>query len=502
MIGIVWGTISLLLKQMDQSTQTGDSIYDTSDDGAEDNDDVYDDANDDDIDDIDTDDDDSSTFGDDFDDEDWDEFFENAFAHVIAFFDNDANVLKMASASSPIEDEIAAEISDWMMGDFRMMEFVREHIVLFALEEAACRDIPCRQIAHYGLPSWKSVMDRKRIDHKLAILDRLPFPDQRTPQWYETRYNIISATAASKVLASEAQRNSVIYEKIKPYEEYMAECNGRTNYRGTMTPMEWGVKYEPVSVLLYEKRNRTKLAFYGCVVHAEYPFIGASPDGINHLPSSPLYGRMVEIKNIVNREITGVPSDAYWIQMQMQMEVCDLEECDFLETRIREFDGGYDEYLAYMEENKDIVVYEEEDDRECDKSECDKSECGQVVRVAQKSRVEFDEATGTIRYLPSMAPYYVYSEIGERREWTQWMKQEIQEEEYTYTVSYWYVDEYSCVFVPRNRTWFMAALPHLRECWNTIVEERIGGSVEHRAPKRRKGMPETSAIIVVNKLQE
>jgi putative phage-type endonuclease len=463
--------------QMDQSTQTGDSIYTTSDDD-EVFDEVYD-ANVD-TDDNDTDDNDED-FGVDFEEEDWDEFFENAFAHVIAFFDNDANVLKMASASSPIEDEIAAEIADLMMGDSRMAEFVREHIVLFALEEAACRDIPCRQIAHYGLPSWKSVMDKKRIDRKLAILDRLPFPDQRTPQWYETRYNIISATAASKVLASEAQRNSVIYEKIKPYEEYMAECNGRTNYRGTMTPMEWGVKYESVSVLLYEKRNRTKLAFYGCVVHAEYPFIGASPDGINHLPSSPLYGRMVEIKNIVNREITGVPSDAYWIQMQMQMEVCDLEECDFLETRIREFEGGYAEYLAYMDN-------EEEEE--------DKRECGQVVRVAQKSRVEFDEATGTIRYLPSMAPYYVYSEIGERREWTQWIEEE---EEYTYTVSYWYVDEYSCVFVPRNRTWFMAALPHLRECWNTIVEERIGGSVEHRAPKRRKA---TDSIIVVNKLQE
>lgn len=487
---------------MDQSTQTGDSIYDTPDDDERANDDDEDNgtndnnsANDD-TDDIDTDDDESSTsFGNDFDDDDWDEFFENAFAHVIAFFDNDVNVLKMASASSPIEDEIATEIVDLMMGDSRMMDFVREHIVLFALEEAACRDIPCRQIAHYVLPSCKSVMDRKRIDHKLAILDRLPFPDQRTPQWYETRYNIISATAASKVLASEAQRNSVIYEKIKPYEEYMAECNGRTNYRGTMTPMEWGVKYEPVSVLLYEKRNRTKLAFYGCVVHSEYPFIGASPDGINHLPGCPLYGRMVEIKNIVNREITGIPSDAYWIQMQMQMEVCDLEECDFLETRIREFDGGYDEYLAYLD-NKDAIMLNEEE------GECEQRECGQVVRVAQKSRVEFDEVTGTIRYLPSMAPYYVYSEIGERREWSQWIKQE-EGEEYTYTVSYWYVDEYSCVFVPRNRTWFMAALPHLRECWNTIVEERIGGSVEHRAPKRRKGMPETSAtIIVVNKLQE
>ena len=45
------------------------------------------------------------------------------------------------------------------------------------------------------------------------------------------------------------------------------------------------------------------------------------------------YGRLVEIKNIVNREITGIPKKEYWVQMQLQMEVTDLDECDFLETR-------------------------------------------------------------------------------------------------------------------------------------------------------------------------
>ena len=45
---------------------------------------------------------------------------------------------------------------------------------------------------------------------------------------------------------------------------------------------------------------------------------------------------MLEIKNIVNREINGIPKKEYWIQMQLQMEVCDLGECDFLETRFKE----------------------------------------------------------------------------------------------------------------------------------------------------------------------
>jgi hypothetical protein len=43
---------------------------------------------------------------------------------------------------------------------------------------------------------------------------------------------------------------------------------------------------------------------------------------------------MVEIK-IYTTERYGIPTDNYWIQMQFQMEVCDLDECDFFETRMK-----------------------------------------------------------------------------------------------------------------------------------------------------------------------
>ena len=35
-------------------------------------------------------------------------------------------------------------------------------------------------------------------------------------------------------------------------------------------------------------------------------------------------------------KLDGIPKKEYWIQMQLQMEVCDLDECDFLETRFIE----------------------------------------------------------------------------------------------------------------------------------------------------------------------
>ena len=47
---------------------------------------------------------------------------------------------------------------------------------------------------------------------------------------------------------------------------------------------------------------------------------------------------MLEVKNIYNRDIDGNPKEEYWIQMQIQLETCDLEICDFLETRFKEYE--------------------------------------------------------------------------------------------------------------------------------------------------------------------
>ena len=83
---------------------------------------------------------------------------------------------------------------------------------------------------------------------------------------------------------------------------------------------------------------------FGCIPHKEFKNIGASPDGINTDPKSSRYGRMVEVKNRFSESvpITGIPKEEYWIQMQLQMNVCELNECDFLETRFKQYDNYQD----------------------------------------------------------------------------------------------------------------------------------------------------------------
>ena len=68
------------------------------------------------------------------------------------------------------------------------------------------------------------------------------------------------------------------------------------------TPFHWGQKYEPLSVLYYEYIYDTKIDDFGCIPHNSYSYIAASPDGINCKRDNNRYGRMLEIKNMINRE--------------------------------------------------------------------------------------------------------------------------------------------------------------------------------------------------------
>ena len=81
------------------------------------------------------------------------------------------------------------------------------------------------------------------------------------------------------------------------------------------------------------------------MAHKKYPYLLASPDGINIKEGNKRYGRMVEVKNPTTRELTGIPKKEYWIQMQLQMEVWDFDECDFLETVFKQYETK-EEFLA------------------------------------------------------------------------------------------------------------------------------------------------------------
>jgi hypothetical protein len=120
------------------------------------------------------------------------------------------------------------------------------------------------------------------IDAKLAHIRSKPQPDQRTPEWYKFRHNLLTASNAWKAFESQSCMNQLIYEKCKP----LLQCSQEKEYVNTASPLHWGQKYEPVSRMVYEHMYKTKVADFGCLQHDVHAFLGASPDGINVDPES------------------------------------------------------------------------------------------------------------------------------------------------------------------------------------------------------------------------
>jgi hypothetical protein len=182
---------------------------------------------------------------------------------------------------------------------------------------------------------------------------------------------------------------------------------------------------------------------------------------------------MIEVKNIVNRDITGIPKEEYWIQMQLQMETCNLNECDFIETRFKEYDSEEDFYNDQMKD----------------------SDSGSDIHKWRGVILCFIE-----RNVPNSKPTYKYMPLDVPTDkttvdcWIYNMKHEVREQLVLYTAKYWYLDEFSCVLVRRNRLWFESALPKILNTWNTILKERETG-YDHRMAKKR----DTNREIIVSK---
>jgi len=310
--------------------------------------------------------------------------------------------------------------------------------------------------------------NNQTLDNQIQLLKSQLQPDQRTKEWYEYRYNLITASSIWKIFSSDAQQNSLIYEKCRPFDMQHSANYGSHN---TENSLHWGIKYEPLTIMVYEKENNTKVGEFGCIQHKKYPFLGASPDGINVNPDSEKFGIMVEVKNIVNREITGIPSEAYWIQMQIQMETCDLPECDFIETRFKEYENEEQFYGDSSRKYKGVILY-----------------------FLKKKTNDFH-----YEYMP------LDIELTKEKieEWVLEKRAELKDNCNLYKTQYWYMDQYSCVLVERNRFWFESAIPKIENFWRTIEKERVSG-YEHRAPKKRANSFDTENLknVCIVKLEE
>ena len=366
------------------------------------------------------------------------------------------NALKMSQKD--FIDTAASEIHDYMFSigvdqewcDEAMSDEFYEWLYDTIVQVLRELQIPPREAREYKTIT----VEEDDITKTLKWIDHFPVQKQRSAEWYAVRRNLFSASNLWKLFATPGIYNSLIYEKCKDVDK-LDGLNSSSYGGDLLSPgsRNWGIKYEPVSVMIYEDMYKTKVKTdYGCIPHETLP-IGASPDGINILPKHAKYGHMVEVKNIYNREMDGIPSVEYWTQMQIQMATCRLEYCDFIETRIKEYENSIQYYEDQDHEYKGIIMF----------------------------FVPKDGYDGTSQFV------YVPLDVGLDKDLVDtWFneKQTSMSGYFLYQISYWYLDQFCCTEIERNDWWFQATIPKIKESWETVLYDRKHGC-EHRAPQKK-----------------
>jgi putative phage-type endonuclease len=188
----------------------------------------------------------------------------------------------------------------------------------------------------------KRASEIKEYRKELDVLLQLPLMKQRTEEWYEARKTRLTASD----LYDAIKGNNVSIKLAKKKANIVIDT---INYNG-IPALKWGTMFEPMATRCYsQKMNDIAIHDFGLVCDTENEHFGASPDGINEL------GIMLEIKCPYSRKIEdGVIPEKYKMQIQGQLAVCKLKECDYIECVFKSLDS-VEEYLALdCEDGNDV----------------------------------------------------------------------------------------------------------------------------------------------------
>lgn len=176
----------------------------------------------------------------------------------------------------------------------------------------------------------------------LKKLLKIPKIEQKSQEWYLIRQGLITASDFAQALGQGkfGNQKDIIKKKVRPSDESSASFSNPC--------FKWGNMFEQVANDIYSKMHYdVKIYEFGLVQHKKLSYFGASPDGITET------GIMLEIKCPYKRKVEfgdEVPKQ-YYYQIQGQLEVCGLRECDYFECQFHLF-GTIDEFYNSFGDDK------------------------------------------------------------------------------------------------------------------------------------------------------
>jgi putative phage-type endonuclease len=168
------------------------------------------------------------------------------------------------------------------------------------------------------------------------------YAEQRSQEWLDLRDQMITASDVASAIGDNHYETPDAFVKKKVL---------KTKWAGNAAT-EHGTLLEPLVRDLYDQRTGRKSHEIGLVQHRQYPWLGASPDGVTE------DGLLIEIKCPLTRKIEAKVPKHYWPQVQLQLEITDLEECDFIQYRPGSAEG------AVPQKPEEFVVTRIKRDRE------------------------------------------------------------------------------------------------------------------------------------------
>ena len=297
---------------------------------------------------------------------------------------------------------------------------------------------------------------RDHIYNTIIELKQLKLPEQRSDEWYKIRENLLTASSLADALGKGhfQTRDDLLVSKTSDQKQEISKAS--------RTIMQWGVKYEPVATMFYEHLNNLKIVEFGLIPHPKLSVFGASPDGITDIDSPPgLVGRMLEIKCPPKRVFTNEVPKHYWMQMQGQLEVCDLEECDFLQVKL-------EEYNDRVEYESDVMVN-------------DGLKHGYTSDNLPKGLVLEYETEG-IEY--EFSPW-----LASLDDILTWKNKIVGERGVCTNEQWWKITRYECTLVRRDKEWWNSIVPDIIKFWSEVVHYREVGNeeVKKKIQSRKRG---------------
>ena len=188
--------------------------------------------------------------------------------------------------------------------------------------DTECIDTSILQLV-FGIPFDRRVfLERINItnNYKIQLNKLLSLPKivQRTTEWYNARQTLITASDFAQALGE---------GKFGTQKQLIAKKCGfeLDKFDNSAAALRWGTMFEDVACAIYKLRNNVEVFDFGLLRHPEIDYFGASPDGVTQ------NGIMVEIKCPWKRKIDGTVPLQYYYQIQGQLDVCGLRECDYWE---------------------------------------------------------------------------------------------------------------------------------------------------------------------------